>query len=72
MAGEWAPITLADVLSFSNGKASPARANGLPHPIYGSNGIIGFAEEANADPKTIVIGRVGSYCGSLYFSTKKC
>jgi len=72
MAGEWTPIALANVLSFSNGRASPDRADGLPYPVYGSNGIIGFADEANADSDTIVIGRVGSYCGSLYFSKQKC
>ena len=72
MAGDWSPITLANVLSFSNGRASPDRADELPYPVYGSNGVIGSAEEANADPDTIVIGRVGSYCGSLYFSKQKC
>ncbi len=72
MAGEWTPTTLARVLSFSNGKSSPDRADGLPYPVYGSNGIIGLTHEANADPHTIVIGRVGSYCGSLYFSKQKC
>jgi type I restriction enzyme S subunit len=72
MAGEWKPTLLSSVLSFSNGKASPDRADGLPYPVYGANGIIGFAREANADPDTIVIGRVGSYCGSLYFSEQKC
>jgi type I restriction enzyme S subunit len=72
MAGEWTPTTLAKVLSFSNGKSSPDRADSLPFPVYGSNGIIGFASETNAEPNTIVIGRVGSYCGSLYFSKKKC
>ncbi len=72
MAGEWPPTTLAKVLSFSNGKSSPDRADNLPFPVYGSNGIIGFASETNAEPNTIVIGRVGSYCGSLYFSKEKC
>ena len=72
MAGEWTPTALASVLSFSNGKSSPERADNSPYPVYGSNGIIGFADETNADPHTIVIGRVGSYCGSLYFSRQKC
>ena len=72
MAGEWNPTTLAKVLSFSNGKSSPDRADNLPYPVYGSNGTIGFAKETNAEPNTIVIGRVGSYCGSLYFSKEKC
>jgi very-short-patch-repair endonuclease/ribosomal protein L17 len=72
MKVEWTPTTLASVLSFSNGKSSPDLADNLPYPVYGSNGIIGFADETNADPDTIVIGRVGSYCGSLYFSEQKC
>lgn len=72
MAGEWTPTTLSKVLSFSNGKSSPDRADNLPFPVYGSNGIIGFASETNAKPNTLVIGRVGSYCGSLYFSKENC
>jgi len=44
----------------------------LPYPVYGSNGIIGYASEANADAGTIIIGRVGSYCGSLYLSNRRC
>ena len=42
------------------------------HPVYGSNGVIGFADETNANSHTIVVGRVGSYCGSLHYSDKKC
>ncbi|MBU4175089.1 MAG: restriction endonuclease subunit S [Actinobacteria bacterium] len=72
MAGEWKETKLGNVLSFSNGKSSPERANDLPYPVYGSNGTIGFANETNAGPNTIVIGRVGSYCGSLLFSDRKC
>jgi type I restriction enzyme S subunit len=69
---EWKGCTLDDVLSFSNGRASPERADDQAYPVYGSNGVIGFAETANSGPDTIVIGRVGSYCGSLYFSKKHC
>jgi len=72
MAGEWRPITLGDVLSFANGKTSPERSAGLRNPVYGSNGIIGFAGDTNAPENTIVIGRVGSYCGSLYLSKERC
>jgi type I restriction enzyme S subunit len=72
MAGEWRPITLGEVLSFANGKASPERSASLGSPVYGSNGIIGFAGDTNAPENTIVIGRVGSYCGSLYLSREKC
>ncbi|MDY8894126.1 restriction endonuclease subunit S [Escherichia coli] len=40
--------------------------------LYGSNGIIGYSDEYNANENTIIIGRVGSYCGSVYISGKKC
>jgi len=72
MAAEFLETTLGNLLTYANGRASPERANGLPHPVYGSNGIIGYASETNADQDTIVIGRVGSYCGSLYLTKQKC
>jgi type I restriction enzyme S subunit len=72
MSGEWTTTTLSGVLSFQNGKSSPDRADGLPYPVYGSNGVIGFTNDWNAEADTIVIGRVGSYCGSLYFSRQRC
>ena len=72
MVSEWRESTLGRLLSFSNGKSSPGRIDGLPHPVYGSNGVIGFSDETNADPSTIVVGRVGSYCGSLHYSDRFC
>ena len=69
---DWLDTTLGDLLSFSNGKSSPKRSDDLLHPVYGSNGIIGFSDETNTPPNAIVIGRVGSYCGSLHFSNKVC
>lgn len=69
---KWKEVPLKDVLNFSNGKTSPERNNNMPYPVYGSNGIIGFSEKFNSIEDTIIIGRVGSYCGSLYFSKKKC
>ncbi len=72
MGGEFAETTLGTLLAFANGRSSPERADGLPHPVYGSNGVIGQASEANADAGSIIIGRVGSYCGSLYLSKQRC
>ena len=72
MATEWRKTTLGSLLLFSNGKTSPFRSDQFLHPVYGSNGIIGFSEETNAEPNTIVIGRVGSYCGSLRYSESSC
>ncbi len=69
---EWRKSFLRDLLSFANGKSSPTRSDALSHPVYGSNGVIGFSNHANADPNTIVIGRVGTYCGSLHYSDRMC
>ena len=64
--------TLGSLLSLSNGKSSPERSNDLPYPVYGGNGIIGFSDKTNSNSGTIIIGRVGSYCGSVYFSDGPC
>ena len=72
MAGDFVETTLGCLLSFANGRSSPERADGLPYPVYGSNGVIGHAADANSEAGSIVIGRVGSYCGSLYLSDEKC
>ena len=72
VADGWNETTLGGLLSFSNGKSSPERSDRLPHPVYGSNGVIGFSDETNAEPNTIVVGRVGSYCGSLHYSERIC
>ena len=63
---------LGKYLKFSNGKTSPDRTNTGFYPVYGANGIIGYSSEYNSDENTIIIGRVGSYCGSVHFSDKKC
>ena len=72
MVAEWTGTTLGRLLAFSNGKSSPTRSNRFSYRVYGSNGVIGFSEESNADPNTIVIGRVGTYCGSLHYSDSSC
>ena len=69
---QWRETTLGEVLTFSNGESSPQRFEEVQHPVYGSNGIIGFSDQTNTGHNAIVIGRVGSYCGSLYFSDRPC
>ncbi|HFV4737218.1 TPA: restriction endonuclease subunit S [Escherichia coli] len=63
---------IGEHLLIRNGKSSPSRAITGEYPVYGSNGIIGYSDEYNANENTIIIGRVGSYCGSVYISAKKC
>lgn len=63
---------LRDSLTFRNGKTSPERSSSGTMPVFGSNGIIGFSDEQNVEGASIIIGRVGSYCGSTYFSDSSC
>ena len=69
MAGVWKEATLDDIAQFRNGKAiSPDRY--LPtgkHPVFGSNGQIARTDDVLNSVPVIVIGRVGAYCGSVYY-----
>ncbi len=60
-------VKVGDHLDFSAGGVSPARAASGPYPVYGANGAIGYTAERNARGPVIVVGRVGSYCGSLRY-----
>lgn len=68
----WQKGNLGEIILFKNGKSSPKRKEEFIYPVYGSNGIIGFSENFNADENVTIVGRVGSFCGSTYLSTKKC
>ena len=68
----WKETTLGEVAEFSNGRTSPERFDSGKYEVFGSNGVIGFSDETNSDANTTIIGRVGSYCGSLYFSENAC
>lgn len=37
-------------------------------PVYGGNGVTGYHSKANVFEETIVIGRVGYYCGSIHLT----
>ncbi len=39
-------------------------------PVYGGNGVIGYYGEANRNGDSIIIGKVGMYCGNIHFSPK--
>ena len=63
---------LGNIANFLNGKSSPERIEGGEYPVYGANGIIGFSDYYNSEENSIIIGRVGSYCGSLFYSKTRC
>src|SRR5690606_36038655 len=37
-------------------------------PVFGGNGINGYHDKANISERTLVIGRVGFYCGSIHIT----
>ncbi|OBH30779.1 restriction endonuclease subunit S [Mycobacterium sp. E1715] len=59
--------TLGDHLDFGTGSRAPRPAPGGRVRVYGANGTIGYAAEHNAAGPLIVLGRVGSQCGSLRY-----
>ena len=63
---------LGNYVDFTNGKTSPERYDQGRYAVFGSNGEIGRSDQNNSPESTIVIGRVGSYCGSVHFSARPC
>ena len=59
---------LGDLIEFKNGKA--IKPNDGVFPIYGGNGVLGYSSEFNAE-NSLIIGRVGAYCGSVFFEKNK-
>lgn len=60
---------LKDIIEFNNGKA--IKKNGGSIPIFGGNGVLGYCSKHNYE-NTLIIGRVGAYCGSVHISNNKC
>jgi type I restriction enzyme S subunit len=66
---DWKTNNLSFFADFFNGKARPNEEGKIP--IYGGNGILGYANKSNYSGKSIIIGRVGAYCGSLYYENNE-
>lgn len=63
-------ITLEDIAKFSSGKPRPEENTGDNIPIYGGNGVLGYTGNHNTEGNTIIVGRVGAYCGSIYYENR--
>ncbi|WP_307983464.1 restriction endonuclease subunit S [uncultured Helicobacter sp.] len=62
---QWQEVRLGEVAEMNNGKARPKNYGG--YLIYGGNGILGYGNQYNCDSETIIVGRVGAYCGCVYY-----
>lgn len=65
-------ISLGDLFKLSSGNGLISK-NMVPgeYPVYGGNGIAGWHSEYFVESSTIVIGRVGAYCGSIHITKPK-
>ena len=63
---EWKEYKLGEIVTFGNGKERPKDKG--PIPVYGGNGILDYTDKHNYDGETIIIGRVGAYCGAVYYT----
>lgn len=66
----WEWIRLQQIIRISSGDglvSTNMNTNGNI-PVYGGNGINGYHDKGNISKPTLVIGRVGYYCGSIHIS----
>jgi len=63
---------LGELVEFRNGKLISFRNERGNFPIFGGNGIVGFTDNYNSEDETLVVGRVGAYCGNVFYSKQKC
>lgn len=63
----WAFSRLGEIIYIRSGAGlTAAMMKDGPIPVYGGNGINGHHNQNNVDQPTIVVGRVGYYCGSIH------
>lgn len=66
----WEFVRLQTIIQISSGDgltASKMNSAGSI-PVYGGNGVTGYHDQANTTKPTLVIGRVGYYCGSEHIT----
>jgi type I restriction enzyme S subunit len=66
----WEWVRLQQIIQISSGDgliAANMNSDGTV-PVFGGNGINGYHDKANLDKPTLVIGRVGFYCGSIHIT----
>ena len=66
----WAWVRLGTILSVTSGDSlTGAQMNSAGSiPVYGGNGIAGTHDRWNVCHRTLVIGRVGYYCGATHIT----
>ncbi|USE35524.1 restriction endonuclease subunit S [Endozoicomonas sp. SCSIO W0465] len=73
LADGWKWVRLGEILHISSGNGLTAKEMNSEGaiPVYGGNGITGYHDQANVNERTLVIGRVGFYCGSIHITPQE-
>jgi type I restriction enzyme S subunit len=72
MAGEWRECVWGDLATLEYGKGLRGYDSGKgPYLVFGTNGPIGWHDEALCTHPTVIIGRKGAYRG-VHFSAGPC
>lgn len=66
---EWKTYKISEITTMTNGKKRQQSNGNIP--VYGGNGIMDYCSESNCE-NTVIIGRVGAYCGCVYLATGLC
>ncbi len=66
----WVLCRLSEIIQISSGDFLPSHnmAKDGSIPVFGGNGITGYHDQYNVKEPTLVIGRVGFYCGSVHIT----
>ena len=72
----WEVVRLGEVFKLTSGKTRPKNLKQIKYgeflyPVYGGNGIMGYSDKYLINYTTIILGRVGEYCGSVHISKNK-
>ena len=69
----WESTTIGQIIKVASGNGLVAKKMNTegPHKVYGGNGVNGTHTEYMFDSPTLVIGRVGYYCGSVHITEPK-
>jgi type I restriction enzyme, S subunit len=72
----WDVVVAESLFKLSSGKTRPREMTATfdevhQRPVYGGNGVMGYAKEFFVDKRALVIGRVGEYCGAVHISPEQ-
>jgi type I restriction enzyme M protein len=69
---DFAFVSLEEIIKLSSGNGLTSKNMKVgDYAVYGGNGIAGWHSEYFVERPTIVIGRVGAYCGSIHITKPK-